>query len=145
MLAVAAQIPDAVARDQFADRIAHKARITEEVVRAEIRKAAVARKTTVTERELPSRRAGKTRRKRPDLGDLFTARRRRTPALAELEPPDLDQLAGREVFEVARSLHECAAGTITFGASAASKYNERSARHLASRERARHLSPVPMI
>ena len=28
-------------RDQFADRLAHKARITEEVVRAEIRKAAV--------------------------------------------------------------------------------------------------------
>ena len=37
MLAVAAQIPDAAARDQFADRLALKARITEEVVRAEIR------------------------------------------------------------------------------------------------------------
>ena len=46
MLAVAARIPDAAARDQFADRIAHKARITEEVVRAEIRKAAVSRRTT---------------------------------------------------------------------------------------------------
>ena len=54
MLAVAARIPDAAARDQFADRIAHKARITEEVVRAEIRKAAVGRKTSLTERELPS-------------------------------------------------------------------------------------------
>ena len=32
MLVVAARIPDAAARDQFADRIAHKARITEEVV-----------------------------------------------------------------------------------------------------------------
>ena len=41
MLTVAARIPDAAARDQFADRLAHKARITEEVVRAEIRKAAV--------------------------------------------------------------------------------------------------------
>ena len=41
MLAVAARIPEATARDQFADRIAHKARVTEEVVRAEIRKAAV--------------------------------------------------------------------------------------------------------
>ena len=48
MLAVAARIPDAAARDQFADRIAHKARITEEVVRAEIRKAAVSRQTDVT-------------------------------------------------------------------------------------------------
>ena len=45
MLTVAARIPDAAARDQFADRIAHKARITEEVVRAEIRKAAVNRQT----------------------------------------------------------------------------------------------------
>ena len=45
MLAVAARIPDAAARDQFADRLAHKARITEEVVRAEIRKAAVQRQT----------------------------------------------------------------------------------------------------
>src|SRR5919198_2675986 len=47
MLAVAARLPDAAARDQFADRIAHKARITEEVVRAEIRKAAAARRTSV--------------------------------------------------------------------------------------------------
>ena len=37
---VAARIPDPAARDQFADRLAHKARVTEEVVRAEIRKAA---------------------------------------------------------------------------------------------------------
>jgi len=54
MLAVAARIPEATARDQFADRIAHKARITEEVVRSEIRKAAVNRKTTVGATELPS-------------------------------------------------------------------------------------------
>ena len=40
MLGVAARIPDPAARDQFADRLAHKARVTEDVVRAEIRKAA---------------------------------------------------------------------------------------------------------
>jgi DNA primase len=44
MLTVAARIPDPAARDLFADRIAHKARVTEEVVRAEIRKTAAARK-----------------------------------------------------------------------------------------------------
>src|SRR5262249_46866553 len=54
MLGVAARSPDAALRDQFADRIAHKARITEEVVRNEIRKAAGGRRTTVTARELPS-------------------------------------------------------------------------------------------
>ena len=36
--------------DQFADRLAHKARITEDVVRAEIRKAAGARKTVLPDR-----------------------------------------------------------------------------------------------
>ena len=51
MLGVAARIPDPAARDQFADRLAHKARVTEAVVRAEIRKAAAARKT-----ELPAER-----------------------------------------------------------------------------------------
>ena len=45
MLTVAATIPDAAARDQFADRLAHKARITEAVVRDEIRKAAAQKKT----------------------------------------------------------------------------------------------------
>ena len=40
MLGVAARIPDPAVRDQFADRLAHKARVTEGVVRAEIRKAA---------------------------------------------------------------------------------------------------------
>ncbi len=37
MLAVAATIPDAAERDQFADRLAHKARVTEGVMRDEIR------------------------------------------------------------------------------------------------------------
>ena len=45
MLAVAATIPDAADRDQFADRLAHKARITETVVRDEIRQAAAERRT----------------------------------------------------------------------------------------------------
>ena len=47
MLAVAARIPEATTRDQFADRLAHKARIAEEVIRSEIRKAAVAKRTSV--------------------------------------------------------------------------------------------------
>jgi DNA primase len=104
MLTVAARIPDAAARDQFADRIAHKARVTEEVVRAEIRRAAVQRKTEVTARELPS------------LGQLKYAEKgliwalihnsgAGTEALAALDAEDLTYLAAREVFEVARALH----------------------------------------
>ncbi len=48
MLTVAARIPDPAARDQFADRLAHKARVTEEVVRQEIRRAAAQKKTEVS-------------------------------------------------------------------------------------------------
>jgi DNA primase len=104
MLAVAARIPDDAARDQFGDRIAHKARITEDVVRAEIRKAAVGRRTTLTARELPA--FGQL--KHAEKGLIWalihqTAEGRK--ALAELEAEDFHALAGREVFEVAQSLH----------------------------------------
>jgi DNA primase len=103
MLTVAAGIPDAAARDQFGDRIAHKARITEDVVRQEIRKAAVSRKTNVGARELPS------------LGRLNDAEKaliwwlinrpgESFPELAQLDDSDLVGNVGRPIFEVARSL-----------------------------------------
>jgi DNA primase len=105
MLTVAARIPEAAARDQFADRIAHKARITEDVVRAEIRKAAVNRRTLVTARELPS--GGQLKpAERGLIWGLFHKTREARAALEGLDPDDLAQLAGREVFELARSLHE---------------------------------------
>jgi DNA primase len=105
MLAVAARIPDAAQRDQFADRLSHKARITEEVVRAEIRKAAVQRQTDV---EAVQRRV-------PALGQIKVAERGliwglvRTPAeairaLAELEAEDLQGLATASILGQARSL-----------------------------------------
>jgi DNA primase len=101
MLAVASRIPDPAARDQFGDRLAHKARITEEVVRAEIRKAAVARRSVLTERELPS------------FGQIKDAERgliwaliHNAPdalrALSKLDEEDLNELTAREVFYVAR-------------------------------------------
>src|SRR5215831_8496932 len=106
MLTVAARIPDAASRDQFADRIAHKARITEDVVRAEIRKAAAARKTALTTRELPA--AGPAGQLKPAekglIWGLFHKTEEALAALAELEAPDLEYLAGREIFEIAREL-----------------------------------------
>jgi DNA primase len=105
MLAVAARIPDAAARDQFADRIAHKARITEEVVRAEIRKAAVNKRTAVTTRELPSFGPLKSAEKALIWGLIHTTGDA-LEALAELDESDLEGLAGRDILEVARSLHE---------------------------------------
>jgi DNA primase len=104
MLTVAARIPEAAARDQFADRIAHKAQITEDVVRAEIRKAAVSRRTAVTARELPV--GGQLKpAERGLIWGLYHKTQEAQAALADLEPGDLEQLAGREVFELARSLH----------------------------------------
>jgi DNA primase len=103
MLAVAARIPDAAARDQFADRLAHKARITEEVVRAEIRKAAVLKQATVEERTLAP------------LGQVKPAERGliwaliRDPAsgiaaLGQLHDEDFDGLVTRGILQQARSL-----------------------------------------
>jgi DNA primase len=107
MLEVAARIPDAAARDQFADRLSHKAQITEEVVRAEIRKAAVQKRTSAPDAE----------RQAPGLSQVKTVERGliwavlRDPgaaleALAELEPGDTDDLATRSILEQARSLQE---------------------------------------
>jgi len=105
MLSVAARIPDAAQRDQFADRLSHKARITEEVVRAEIRKAAVQRQTSVED----------VQRRVPNLGQVKVAERgliwalmhqpdAGSSALQTLDPADLDGLATREILRQAQSL-----------------------------------------
>jgi DNA primase len=105
MLAVAATIPDPASRDQFADRLAHKARITESVIRDEIRKAAAHKKTeapaiavSVTARVLPS-----------EQGLLWTLVHRPVEglgAVCQLEPEDLDGLLSAPVFRLAASLAE---------------------------------------
>jgi DNA primase len=106
MLVVAARIPDAAARDQFADRIAHKARITEDVIRAEIRKAAVNKKTVVTARELPG--GGSAGQLKPAEKGLIWGLIHKTDealaALTELEPADLEHLAARDIFQTALDL-----------------------------------------
>ena len=103
MLTVAARIPDAAARDQFADRLAHKARITEEVVRAEIRKAAVQRETVIERRHVPS--LGQV--KAFERGLIWALVRDPVAgfgALSELDGTDLSGLATGPILEQARSL-----------------------------------------
>jgi DNA primase len=108
MLEVAARIPDAAARDQFADRIAARARITEEVVRAEIRKAAVGRKTTVPERVLaPTRDLNPA--EKGLLWALLHAPDEARLALEELDPEDLDAVQAGGALEAARALGDVAA------------------------------------
>jgi DNA primase len=103
MLAVAARIPDAAARDQFGDRLAHKARITETVVRDEIRKAAVARQTSLTPRELPS--FGQVRQaERGLIWALLHEPEGAISALRDLDEDDLEGLASKGVLEAAKSL-----------------------------------------
>jgi DNA primase len=113
MLMVAARIPDAAQRDQFADRLSHKARITEEVVRAEIRKAAVQRQTDVDQVE----------RRVPALGQIKVAERGliwglireagpAIEAIAGLDPEDLHGLATAGILRQAQSLQGWPEGAI---------------------------------
>ncbi len=105
MLVVAATIPDAAARDQFADRLAHKARITEGVIRDEIRKAAAAKKTEAPAVAVPST----VRIRTAEVGLLWALAHRPVEALAalaQLEPADLEGLVTAPIFHVASGLAE---------------------------------------
>jgi DNA primase len=104
MLAVAARIPDPAARDQFADRLAHKARVTEEVVRSEIRKAAAGRKT-----ELPADRMRSIAVPLRDvekglLWALVHAPAAASKVLCELETADFEGLKSQALLEKAIGL-----------------------------------------
>jgi DNA primase len=113
MLPVAARIPDAAGRDQFGDRLSHKARITEEVVRAEIRKAAVQKQTNLDE----------VQRRVPAMGQVKDAERGliwalmhqsdgAREALIELDDTDLEDLATRAILRQARSLQDWPAASL---------------------------------
>jgi DNA primase len=105
MLPVAGRIPDVAARDRFADRLAHKARITEDVVRAQIRRAATQKQATITSRELP----GLGQVTKAEKGLIWLLIHDPQPALRALEgleEPDLQGLTSRSVLDLARKLNE---------------------------------------
>jgi DNA primase len=105
MLGVAARIPDAAARDQFADRLAHKARITEEVVRAEIRRAAVQKQTNITEVERRAPAMGQIKvAERGLIWALMHAPEAAIAALADVGDHDFEGLPTREILRQARAL-----------------------------------------
>ncbi|HEY7500287.1 MAG TPA: DNA primase [Vicinamibacterales bacterium] len=113
MLEVAARIPDATARDQFADRLAHKARITEEVVRAEIRKAAARKETAVP--AIERARVGVDQVKTAEKGLIWAIVRDPAAAIAALahaDAEDLEGLATRAILDQARSLQDLPAGSL---------------------------------
>jgi DNA primase len=125
MLPVAAQIPDAAGRDQFADRLAHKARITEDVVRAEIRKAAVDRRTTLTAKELPS--FGQIRpAERGLIWAVFHDEDGARTALERLGAEDFEMLLTRRVLEITQSLFD--SGTDDLPSALLARLNSEEAR-----------------
>ena len=106
MLAVAARIPDPAARDQFADRLAHKARVTEEVVRAEIRKAAAARKTELPAERRPDACSGHVRPAESGLlwGLVHHPSGRDALDSTRWKMTDLEGLSSSDLLEMAREL-----------------------------------------
>ena len=105
MLGVAAKIPEAAARDQFADRLAHKARVLEDVVRTEIRRAAVARRTDLATPD----RVSAVRVTPAERGLIWTTMCDTSAAqrvLATLDAEDVEGLATSSILEVARTLAE---------------------------------------
>src|SRR4051812_27317607 len=105
MLAVAARIPDAAQRDQFADRLSHKGRIKEEVVRAEIRRVAVERQTDVQQVERRAPLLGQV--KLVEKGLIWAVVHDPAPALealAGLDPEDLQELPTAAILRQAQSL-----------------------------------------
>ena len=105
MLPVAGRIPDAASRDRFGDRLAFKARVTDEVVRDAIRKAAVQRQPAISKRELPS--FGQvTKAEKGLLWWLIHHPETALAALDSLEEVDLEGLASRSVLDAARKLNQ---------------------------------------
>lgn len=110
MLGVAARIPDPAVRDQFADRLAHKARVTEGVVREEIRRAAAARRTEVPAAVSRPAGAGQALRE-AERGLLWALVHEPAGALAairSLEPQDLEGLASSGILLAAASTRDVA-------------------------------------
>lgn len=111
MLQVAARLPDAAERDQFGDRLAHRARITEDVVRAEIRKAAVERRTDVPARAAQGLGA-LTQAERGLIWALVHDPGAAADAIAELEAREIEDLAAASVIAAARELASTPVGAM---------------------------------
>ena len=105
MLPIAGRIPDATMRDRFADRLAFKARVTDEVVRAEIRKAVVQRATSFGRRQMPS--FGQvTKAEKGVIWGLIHDPGPVLAALKKLDEADFEPLASRSVLDLALKLNE---------------------------------------
>jgi DNA primase len=105
MLPTAARIPDAAMRDRFADRLAFKANVTDEVVRAKIREAAVQKQTTFATNTIPSL-GHVTKAEKALIWCLIHEPETALTALVDLEAADFEELPSRSVLDLARGLND---------------------------------------
>ncbi len=109
MLPIAARIPDEAMRDRFGDRLAFKARVTDEVVRAQIRKAAVQKQTTLGRDGVQPRLTSFGNVTKAEKGLIWWLVHEPGQALAALESLDPEDFAGlisRSVLDLALELNE---------------------------------------
>jgi len=102
-LAVASRIPDPASRDHFADRLAHRAQIMEDVIRTEIRRTAIDRRTELK----PDVVSTKSTIRLAEKGLIWATMRTPEKAqsvLNDLEPKDLEGLSVAPILQVARTL-----------------------------------------
>ena len=103
MLPIAACIPEAAARDQFGDRLSHRSGVMEEVVRTEIRKAAVDRRPTLGDRDLPGQGQLRTAEKGL-IWALIKEPASAQSALLEFDDADVNGLVSAPILSAARGL-----------------------------------------
>ena len=105
MLGVAKLLPDAAMRDQFAEKVAFKAQITDDVVFREFRKLAVKAQRGLAAVDLPS--LGELKKAEKDLvWALIHDPEPALAAIAGLEEGDIEPLATADVLRVAQTLHD---------------------------------------
>ena len=112
MLAVAARMPEAAARDEFADRVAHRAGIMEDVVRNDLRRLAVKRRTTLDGAVSESIEPTVTHAERGLIWATMRETAAALRALADTEPADFEGLATEPILGVAKTLAEWPADAV---------------------------------
>ena len=102
-LTVASQIPDTASRDQFADRLAHRAQIMEDVIRTEIRRTAIERRTEMKADIVNTKSTIRPAEKGLIWATMHTPEEALS-VLSELDPKDFEGLSVAAILQVARTL-----------------------------------------
>ena len=112
MLAVAHSIPNSAEREEFADRVMHKAEIKSETVRSDFLRAAVTRQTSLGAATTVSVGHAVTTVEKDLLWATMNNTRVALDALKDAEPADFEGLATESILRIARTLVEWPAETV---------------------------------